>query len=58
MVENKSLPNIMQNRDLLIKLIEKEKMMFKDKNSMRIVVGGIRAGGILSLATILKYCTA
>ena len=43
------IPKGVDNADLLIKLIEKEKTMFKDNNSKRIVIGGIADGGNVSL---------
>ena len=44
-----------QSADLLLKLIEQEKLRFHDKNPARIFIGGFAHGCMVSLAAFLKY---
>ena len=45
----------MHKRDLFVKFIEKEKKLFIDQSSKRIIIGGMSAGGIICLSAFTKY---
>ena len=47
---------IAKRREQLMRLMDKEKNKFEDQNPRRIVVGGMHAGGIVTLAAFTKYC--
>ena len=48
--------NYIKNRELYIKLVKKEAGLFKDKNSKRIIAGGVSDGGFMSLLVFAQYC--